>query len=338
MIRINLLPASIHDPAKKRNLVLLSLIAWAVIAVVLGGMALQLRSTETEKISERDRQMALAKKVDELEAEKNAIVADTEPVKARNDRIADIRRHNTVYVDLYEDVARNTMDTVRYEALSASGSSCSITAVTRTLDDIALYLQTMLNATDRSGKPLVTAVQLGQFTPLRPEGAQFGGASVSATGQAGSAPTTMPGMSTMPTLGGGMAGTTMPGLLGPSTGMSASTATGGASAGQAANRSGYRFPVTLALATPVPAAPTTVMGSGSSTSGRGGMGGGMPGMGGMGGMMMPMPPSGASGGGMTMPGAGGGMTMPMPPSGGGGTTMPTMPGAGGMTMPAPPGR
>ena len=310
MLKLNLLPPNIYEPRKKRVWFAVFVVVWLALAGGMIAWQLSLVNQRAQKQEELQAQEAIVRQVTQIEQEAQNTKRLVAPLLARVSLADEVFRYNKQYPKLYREVRRWTVDTVRYNSMGvAQGMTLQAQAVTRDLDEMARYLQVMLQC------PLFTGVSIswsaaGTATTLTGSalGAPFG-----AYGGPG-----VPGAPVMP--GGISAAGGVPGAPILPGGMSAPT--GGLTARQMQQQAGgIVFTVVANLREPVVNQVqqwiAALGGTGATGFGLGaGIPGGLPGapmMGapGMGGPMMGPPPSMGGGmgagpvpGGATSPGAG----------------------------------
>lgn len=275
MLKLNLLPPNIYEPRKKRAWFALFLVVWIALAGGLIAWQLSLVNLKSQKTEELQQQQAIVQQVQQTEQEAQRTRALVAPLLARAQLADEVFRYNRQYPKLYREVRRWTIDTVRYGNLGvAQGMTLQAQAVTRDLDEMARYLQIMLQC------PLFTGVSIswtggGSAAPTTPTGFTAGGAPGAppfggapyGVGAPYGAPTSIPSAPGVPAAA--------PGMRGPTT------------AGQTAQQ-GVVFSVVATLREPVMSQVQQLVQQLTSSLG----GGAMPGMG--------MPGMGA---GMGMPGA-----------------------------------
>lgn len=327
MLKLNLLPPNIYEPRKKRAWFAVFVVVWLALAGGLIAWQLSLVNLKSQKSEELQQQEAIVRQVEQTEREAQNTKALVAPLLTRAQLADEIFRANKQYPKLYREVRRWTIDTVRYGSMGvAQGMTLQAQAVTRDLDEMARYLQVMLQC------PLFTGVSIswsaaggtttgtgGMGTP--PFGGGYGAPTSSPYGGMYGAPTGVPGMP------GGLPG--MPGGL---------PGAAGSRMGQQAQQ-GIVFTVVATLREPLMNQVQQLvqqlvssLGGAGMTGMAGGMGAGMglpgaPMMGAptMGAPMMGAPGMGAPG--MSRPPMMGGPTMGAPGMAG---PMGAPPGAGGM--------
>lgn len=306
MIKINLLPDSIFEPARKKALLAGSVVLLAGIAIGMFFWSNSVTAEKQARTEERDMQMAEAGKVDRIAAEIVTLEQSFAALKTKVQNVRDIYCHNLVYVKLYKTLADWTPSSYRYDSMVARLTTANLNVYTRKLDDVAYYLQSMQKC------PAISpaGITLGMYSQTTASG----------TATSAAAP------ATAPTAGGAMSG---PMMMPMAPGGAAPTGAASAPASNGSGLTGYVFPVTITLKASIPAAPT---GFGPAPAGGAGGAGGMASpLGGPGGLM-----SSPTSGGMGGIGAAGTMMMPRPPGSSGGTgnsAGPSIPGGGPMTMP-----
>lgn len=203
MLKLNLLPPNIYEPRKKRIWFAVFVVVWIALAAGLIAWQLSLVSQKSQKADELQQQEAIVKQVDQTEQEAQSTRAMVAPLLARAYLADEIFRYNKQYPNLYRQVRRWTISAVRYGNMGvAQGMTLQAQAVTRDLDEMARYLQIMLQC------PLFTGVSIswsaaGGASATRPGG--FGGGYSAPTTPYGAygAPTGLAGAPGMP---GGMPG------------------------------------------------------------------------------------------------------------------------------------
>ena len=324
MLKLNLLPPNIYEPRKKRAWFAVFVVVWLALAGGLIAWQLSLVNLKSQKSEELQQQEAIVRQVEQTEQEAQNTKALVAPLLTRAQLADEIFRANKQYPKLYREVRRWTIDSVRYGSLGvAQGITLQAQAVTRDLDEMARYLQVMLQC------PLFTGVSIS-----------WSAAGSTTTGTA-ARPGGFGGMGTPP-FGGGYGAPTSPytGMYGAPAGL---PGVPGGAAGAAGSRLGQQaqqgivFTVVATLREPLVNQVQQLVQQLVSSLGGAGMTG-MAGAGGMGaGMGLPGAPM------MGAPGMTGPMMGPptMGPMGGSRPPMmgaPTM-GAPGMAGPmgAPPG-
>ncbi|MGQ9789308.1 MAG: hypothetical protein ACUVR7_01430 [Armatimonadota bacterium] len=213
MLKINLLPPNIYEPRKKRIWFAVFVVVWIALAAGLIAWQLSLVSQKSQKADELQQQEAIVRQVEQTEQEAQNTKARVAPLLARALLADEIFRYNKQYPNLYRQVRRWTIATVRYGSMGvAQGMTLQAQAVTRDLDEMARYLQIMLQCPLFMGVSIswsaaggTTATRLGGFgggygaptTPYGAYGAPYGG------GAPYGAPTGLAGSPGMP---GGMLG------------------------------------------------------------------------------------------------------------------------------------
>lgn len=321
MLKLNLLPPNIYEPRKKRAWFAVFVVVWIALAGGLIAWQLSLVNLKSQKSEELQQQEAIVRQVEQTEQEAANTKAMVAPLLTRAQLADEISRYNKQYPKLYREVRRWTIASVRYGSLGvAQGMTLQAQAVTRDLDEMARYLQIMLQC------PLFTGVSISWTT---------------AGGTAGTTTTRPGGFGSMgaPPFGGGYGAPTSPygaygggAPYGAPTGLPGMPGAAGTRVGQPGQQQGAQGVVFNVVATLREPLSNQVMQlvqqlvsslGGAGMTGMGGMGapggmGGLPGapmMGApmMGGPMMGAPPS--MGGGMAPPRAPG-MAGPMGAPGG----------------------
>ncbi|MHB1463200.1 MAG: PilN domain-containing protein [Armatimonadota bacterium] len=311
MIKINLLPDSIFEPARKKALLAGSVVVLAALAV---GMFVWSSTTTAEKLARTDEcnaQKLAADAVDRIEAQVTTVEQSFAELKTKVQNVRDIYCHNLVYVKLYKTLADWTPSSYRYDSMVARNATANMNVYTRKLDDVAYYLQSMQKC------PAIApaGISLGMYSSTTANGSGGGAAPATASPMGAMSP-----MMPMSPSGGGLTSPMMPmspGSTAPSTSGASAPAQNGS------GQSGYVFPVTVTLKSSVPPAPAGF----GPVAGSGAAGGAAGPAGGMG--LMGSPTSGSTGN----FGAPGTMMMPRPPGSGSTSAGPSIPGGGPMTMP-----
>ncbi len=320
MLKLNLLPPNIYEPRKKRAWFVVFVVVWLALAGGLVAYQLSLVNLKSQRSEELQQQEAIVRQVEQTEQEAQNTRAMVAPLLTRAQLADEIFRYNRQYPKLYREVRRWTVDTVRYGSMGvAQGMTLQAQAVTRDLDEMARYLQVMLQCPLFNGVSISWSAAGGTTTGTAAGG--FGGMGAPPFGSGYGAPAAPYGAP------GGVPG--MPG------------ASAGRQLGQQTAQ-GVVFTVVASLREPlisqvqqlVMQLTSSLAGTGMTgmggMAGMGGFGGGMPGapmMGGpmmgaptMGGPMMGAPTMGAPTMGAPMMGAPtmGAPSMPpgMPPMGG----------------------
>ncbi len=313
MIKINLLPDSIFEPARKKALLAGSVVVLAALAV---GMFFWSSTTTAEKLArteERDAQKLAADAVDRIDAQIVQVEQSFAELKTKVQNVRDIYCHNLVYVKLYKTLADWTPSSYRYDSMVARNATANMNVYTRKLDDVAYYLQSMQKC------PAIApaGISLGMYSATTANGAGGGAAPASTSSMGGLSP-----MMPMSPSGGGLTSPMMP----MSPGSTAPSTAGSSSSGQTGSgQAGYVFPVTVTLKSSIPPAP-----AGFGPAGGGGRAGGPAGPSGMmGGGLMGSPTSAGTGN----FGAPGTTMMPRSPGSSSTSAGPSIPGGGPMAMP-----
>jgi hypothetical protein len=155
MLKLNLLPPNIYEPRKKRAWFGVFVVVWIALAAGLIAWQLSLVNQKSQKQQELQQQQAIVEQVDRTEQEARNTRQLVAPLLARVSLADEVFRYNKQYPKLYRDVRRWTIDSVRYGSLGvAQGTTLQAQAVTRNLDEMARYLQVMLQC------PLFTGVSI----------------------------------------------------------------------------------------------------------------------------------------------------------------------------------
>ena len=293
MIKINLLPDCIFEPARKKAALAVSLLVIVGLSVGMFIWGSGLSSLKVSKTEERDQQKLEAQKVDAVEAQTQQVNDSFAELKSKVQAVRDIYCHNLVYVKLYKTLADWTPNSYRYDRMAASGSTAHLNVYTRKLDDVAYYLLSMQRC------PAISPAGISIESMYSKVSAGGSGGAAQTGGMAGPA-----GM-----MGGGMTAPTSGGVLsptGPMPMMGGTMPSANTASASGSGLTGYTFPVAITLKSAIPGAPAGFGGAAPASSGGMApmMGGGMPAPGGI-----PSPTGGSmtapTGGGMTAPGGGG---------------------------------
>lgn len=194
MLKLNLLPPNIYEPRKKRTWFAVFVVIWLVLAGGLIAWQLSLVNLKTQKSEELQQQEAIVRQVEQTEQEAQNTRALVSPLLTRVQLADEVFKYNKQFPSLYRQVRRWTIDSVRYDNMGvAQGMVLQAQAVTRDLDEMARYLQVMLQC------PLFTGVSIswgiagttattgagGFGAPSSPYGAYGGGLPGAGTGQLG---------------------------------------------------------------------------------------------------------------------------------------------------------
>lgn len=313
-IKVNLLPKSYYEVKSAKKLVIL----FALLLVVLLVVSIFWKIKINESTSAIQKKIDIAnnykKQIDAINLEISNRQAEVAYFQIRVDGIKKVLDFNKTIPGPFLEVAKWTYEKVQYTSLGINGSSVTIEARARSLDDIGRYILNLYKASDT-------------FNP--------GSISLTIDGMGSGGGTGASGMSGMPGMGGGMPGmsgsSSMPGAMpgampsvtpnmttpsaiaspatgGMGIGMPGAMGMGGMSAGTAgagSSSAGWiKFRINATLKNPVTAPTFSLTASTPTTStGMGGMStgmGGMPGMAGAPGMGSPSAMPGAAG--MSSPG------------------------------------
>lgn len=155
MLKLNLLPPNIYEPRKKRAWFAVFVVVWLALAGGLIAWQLSLVNLKSQKSEELQQQEAIVRQVEQTEKEAQNTKALVAPLLTRAQLADEIFRANKQYPKLYREVRRWTIDSVRYGSMGvAQGMTLQAQAVTRDLDEMARYLQVMLQC------PLFTGVSI----------------------------------------------------------------------------------------------------------------------------------------------------------------------------------
>jgi len=301
-IKINLLPKSYYEVKSAKKLVIL----FALLLVVLLVVSIFWKIKINESTSQIQKKIDIAnnykKQIDAINLEISNRQAEVAYFQIRVDGIKKVLDFNKTIPGPFLEVAKWTYEKVQYTSLGINGSSVTIEARARSLDDIGRYILNLYKASDTFNPGSIS---------LTIDGMGSGGGT-SASGMSG-----MPGMGGMPSGMPGMGGSSMPGAMpnmttpsaiaSPATGgmgMPGAMGMGGMSAGTAgvsASSAGWiKFKINATLKNSVTAPTFSLTASAPAAStGMGGMSSGM-GMPGATGMAGPSAMPGAAG--MSSPG------------------------------------
>jgi hypothetical protein len=159
MLRINLLPAYIAEQRRTRLAMFFAGLLFAGITAVL--LAYHFGSVDPARkaaLEEAATLEAQVQRVNELNTQIQAEQAKLKPIKDKVDFVADVRFHNTVRSKVFRNAARYTDRAVEYASMAANGTTLSMNAYVKSLDDLGRYYITMF------GNPDVNAVSIsGMF-------------------------------------------------------------------------------------------------------------------------------------------------------------------------------
>lgn len=219
MLKLNLLPPNIYEPRKKRAWFAVFVVVWLALAGGLIAWQLSLVNLKSQKSEELQQQEAIVRQVEQTEQEAQNTKALVAPLLTRAQLADEIFRANKQYPKLYREVRRWTIDTVRYGSMGvAQGMTLQAQAVTRDLDEMARYLQVMLQCPLFTGVSISWSAAGGTTTGTGGMGApRFGGGYGAPTsspyGGMYGAPTGVPGMpGGVPGMPGGLPGTAGSGM------------------------------------------------------------------------------------------------------------------------------
>ena len=305
-IKINLLPKSYYEVKSAKKLVVL----FALLLVVLLVVSIFWKIKINESTSQIQKKIDIAnnykKQIDAINLEISNRQAEVAYFQIRVDGIKKVLDFNKTIPGPFLEVAKWTYEKVQYTSLGINGSSVTIEARARSLDDIGRYILNLYKASDTFNPGSIS---------LTIDGMGSGGGT-SASGMSG-----MPGMGGMPSGMPSMGGSSMPGAMstpnmttpsaiaspatgGMGMGMPGAMGMGGMSAGTAgasASSAGWiKFKINATLKNSVTAPTFSLTASAPAAStGMGGMSSGM-GMPGATGMAGPSAMPGAAG--MSSPG------------------------------------
>ncbi len=273
-MKLNLVPDYVRQRKVNKQIIALLVL---LFLVVNAGMAFwmvsaqgQLRELQARK-SELETQ---AQQVDSLVNQANSLIDSAVILLAKTEWVKRVQKHNLRYPEIYSELSRYTSPRVRYEQLQiAQGNQMQISAYTKGIREIGLYLQTMYSC------PLFSSVSLTTQMPGYVTGgtdAQMAGLP-GLGGFGGGAPMTMTGptASGLTSFGGGGAPTPPPSFGGLGGG-----GISGQSQGSPAGLMQFQVVATLREPITPPTPPASIPGL---NLGGGGGGFGAPAMGGFGG-------------------------------------------------------
>ncbi len=147
IIRINLLPKTWNEKAALRNLAIM--MGALVLIVALAGFGYNMMlSNDIEKMADlAGRYEQWQSRVQQIQSQTGQFRSMTQPIQAKIDFFDAVEKYNKEYPQLYREVARWTYDKVAYSNLSCDGSSVSMNANCKRLEDVGRYLLNMYRAT-----------------------------------------------------------------------------------------------------------------------------------------------------------------------------------------------
>lgn len=308
-IKINLLPKSYYE--KKAAQQLMALLLVILVLVVAGLFYYKMKVIDVE-IADLNKKIEYANdikaKVESLNAEVEARRAEVAYYTKRVDFMKSVLRFNNSIPSIFQDVAVWTYEKVQYTSISTDGSSVTISARARSLDDIGRYILNLYKAQGVFANINLSIDGFGSSS-----GSGMGGGMMSSMPGMGTGMGSMPGMGASPMMGsgaspsmpgmgaspmmtgtpGGMAGgrSSMPGM--PSMGgMTGGAGSGGSISANGIGINGWiNFTINASLEHVIVAPVWSDDAPASSTTNTGMMTGMMPGMPAMGGASTPGMPS-----------------------------------------------
>ena len=273
MIKINLLPPNIFEArAVKRLMVVFGVIA-LVIIVACAAWTMKISSDTRAMAAQADDVQRLSEQAAGIRAQADGERARIAPMDQKRQFFEAVWDYNSKYPDLYEDLAKFTYAKVTYSQLTPSSGTLQLQAVAPTLSDAGRYLLNLYRATH-----IFSSVSISAVPGYPPQAGAGGGGLMMPSGAP--TPLAVPGGGSMPLpmappVSEGGPATSYGGLAAISAGVSRAEA----------QRPGFSFTVTCALANPI---------FPPSFGGAAAQGQGMPGMPAMPGLAAPLPvPGGA---------------------------------------------
>jgi hypothetical protein len=175
MIKINLLPKGVNQKTVVRNTAIL--FGAILLFVLVGGTAYHFKLVGDVKQMEVQAEAAEAweARVKGIQKQTTDMLDAIKPIQAKLDFINAVLDYNLKYPKLYEDAARWTYQKVVLVGMSCDGTTLTLTARVKSLDDLGRYLLNMYRATDLftevaiSGIPGYGGSQAGGY-PTAPSG------------------------------------------------------------------------------------------------------------------------------------------------------------------------
>jgi len=158
MIKINLLPKSITEKRVMRNLMVL--FGVVLVMIIVGGTAFSMSTRSAAADMEQQAATAEANKarVEGIEQQAQKMLESVKPMQQKLDFINAVLSYNGEYPKLYEEVAKWTYEKVSYLLMSCDGSTLTIAAKAKSLDDVGRYLLNMYRATDLFSEVVISGV------------------------------------------------------------------------------------------------------------------------------------------------------------------------------------
>jgi len=158
MIKINLLPKTINEKAIIRN----TAIIFGVLLVVIIATGVTFKSelvARTQKLqAQADQARAIETEVKNLQSQAQTTLSAIKPIEQKLDFIKAVMKYNQEYPKLYAQVAKWTYDKVNYLSMSCDGSTVTMNASVKSLDDLGRFLLNMYRATDLFTEVTISAV------------------------------------------------------------------------------------------------------------------------------------------------------------------------------------
>lgn len=159
-MKLNLLPAYVAQRKVNRQLAVLMVVLFLVVNAVVGFLYFNAKSELARLQEEKDTLEMEASRADTLVQQAQARLAQVQATLTKVGFIDAILQWNPKYPELYEKIAEFTHPRVRYESMALnSNNQLQITAVTKSVREIGLYLQTMYKCPLLSGVSLTTTTQ-----------------------------------------------------------------------------------------------------------------------------------------------------------------------------------
>lgn len=155
MLRINLLPAYLGEKRKVRTaIVLVSVVLIAIIAAGLGYNFGPLQTQVKDEDAKATAREADAQAERDIESKTASIRSAIAPLGEKVALVEAVRYHNKLYQKIYRQAAAYTYKEIELNSMSISGSTLSMTAYAKQIDDIGRFYIYMF------GNPDVTAVSI----------------------------------------------------------------------------------------------------------------------------------------------------------------------------------
>jgi len=159
MIKINLLPKSIYERRAVRNLAILFgvLVVAVVVVGVLYTQVFLVRQVQ-EMQAKADEAERLRIEVEGIESETQKIKQQTDPINKKVEFIMQVLEYNKKFPKLYEDIAKWTYEKIAYTSMVCNGTTVTMTARARSLDDLGRYLLNMYQARELFSQVAISGV------------------------------------------------------------------------------------------------------------------------------------------------------------------------------------